>query len=105
MMFSLYQRKPASSCHCKAPKFHNCGFSPKRESHPERVVRSTLRWVCRAARLAHHRSAHDAEWQVPHGKHMLSLITAVSEGWGEEALCLFCSEPQRAGDSGMAALH
>lgn len=59
----------------------------------------------RLARLAHHRSEHDTERQVPHGKHMLSLITAASVGWGEEALCLFCSEPQRVGDSGTAALH
>lgn len=58
-----------------------------------------------AAQSVRHQSEHDTERQVPHGKHMLSLITAASAGEGEEALCLFCSEPWRAGDSAMAALH
>lgn len=31
--------------------------------------------ICRTAQLAHHQSEHDAERQVPHGKHMLSLVS------------------------------
>lgn len=33
----------------------------------------------------------DTAQQVPHGKHMLSLITAVGAGSSREAFCLFCS--------------
>lgn len=36
--------------------------------------------ICRTAQAARYRSVHDTEQQVPHGKHMLSLIAAVSAG-------------------------
>lgn len=65
----------------------------------------------------HNRNKRDTAQQVLHGKHTLSLITAVSTGYGKrEALCLFFvfwTEQQRAGGrrvgwegvSGMAAPH
>lgn len=68
---------------------------------------------CEMPQCIHNRNKRDTAQQVLHGKHTLSLITAVSTGYGKrEALCLFFvfwTELQRAGrgggDSGMAAPH
>lgn len=55
-------------------------FSPRCEIHPEWVVKVSVLFICRAAQFAHHQSDLDTERQLPHGKHMLSLIAAVSAG-------------------------
>lgn len=59
---------------------------------------------CEMPQCIHNRNKRDTAQQVLHGKHTLSLITAVSTGYGKrEALCLFFvfwTELQRAGGGG-----
>lgn len=61
---------------------------------------------CEMPQCIHNRNKRDTARQVLHGKHTLSLITAVSTGYGKrEALCLFFvfwTELQRAGGGGGA---
>lgn len=61
--------------------------------------------VCEMPQCIHNQNKRDMAQQVPHGKHTLSLITAVCAGYSGEALCLFCSGLSCRGRGTLEWLH
>lgn len=58
--------------------------------------------VCEMPQCINNQNKPDMAQQVPHGKHTLGLIAAVSAGYSRDGLCLvlFRAELQRAGWGG-----
>lgn len=86
------------------------GLSPDSEASGEDCYHSQFRpyhvtIVCEMPQCIHNQNKRDMAQQVPHGKHMLSLITAVRAGYSREALCLFCSGLSCRGRGTLEWLH
>lgn len=86
------------------------GLSPDSEASGEDCYHSQFRpyhviIVCEMPQCIHNQNKRDMAQQVPHGKHTLSLITAVCAGYSGEALCLFCSGLSCRGRGTLEWLH